>query len=55
MRRAAENYGVPYTTLHDNVRQPTDRNIGGQSALSALEERKLADALVLCVFGFNLE
>lgn len=53
IRRAAENFGVPYSTVSDNVRAPTERKIGGQPVLSAVEERKLADALLLCAeWGF---
>lgn len=53
IRRAAENFGVPYTTVYDNVRAPSERNIGGQPVLSTVEERKLADALLVCAdWGF---
>lgn len=55
MRKASEQYGVPYTTLNDKLKNKYKNKIGGQTALSSNEEKQLVEGVLCCAkWGFPL-
>lgn len=55
LRRAAEFYNIPRSTLSDKIRGVHDRKAGGQSVLSKDVEKKLVDGIFLSAeWGFPL-
>ena len=55
IRKASEEYGVPYTTLYDKINNKYKLKMGGQTALSREEEKTLVEGLLMCAkWGFPL-
>lgn len=55
IRKASEQYAVPYTTLNDKLKEKYKYKIGGQPALSNSEEKSLVEGLLCCAkWGFPL-
>ncbi|KAJ4443798.1 hypothetical protein ANN_05578 [Periplaneta americana] len=55
IRKASEQYGVPYTTLNDKLKNKYKNKIGGQTALSSNEEKQFVEGVLCCAkWGFPL-
>ena len=55
IRKASENYGVPYTTLNENVKGKYSKKFGGQPVISDAEEAMFVESIVKCAeWGFSL-
>lgn len=56
IRAAAAKHCVPYTTLQEHSKGKFTKRYGGQTALSGLQEKELADCLALCGdWGYPLD
>lgn len=55
IRKASEQYGIPYTTLNDKLKNRYKCKIGGQPALNTTEEKNLVKGILCCAkWGFPL-
>lgn len=48
IRKASETYAIPYTTLNEALKRPTTKKYGGQTVLSAEEEKRLLQIIFTC-------
>ena len=48
VRRASEKFGVPKSTISEHIKGKHPGKLGGQTALSDVEEKQLVEVLLLC-------
>lgn len=47
-RKAKEIYGIDYLVLYRRVKNPNIKTQGGQTALTAAEEKLLVSSILIC-------
>lgn len=56
IRKASEQYAIPYTTLNDKLKNKYKHKVGAPRALSEREEKQLSEGLMVCAnWGFPLK